>query len=40
MVLRMGLEPTHLATYAPQAYVYTNSTTPAHIRGNSINEVL
>ena len=28
----MGLEPTHLSAYAPQAYVSTNSTTWANLR--------
>gem|GEM_PF-4818680 len=27
LVPKMGLEPTHLSAYAPQAYVSTNSTT-------------
>ncbi len=31
MVPEKGLEPSHLATYAPEAYVSTNSTTPAYI---------
>lgn len=29
MVLETGLEPAHLAIYAPQTYVSTNSTTRA-----------
>lgn len=29
MVLERGLEPPRLATYAPEAYVSTNFTTPA-----------
>ena len=34
MVRREGLEPSHLAAYAPQAYVSTNFTTFAYLRAS------